>query len=218
MNYWIELFNRIYFSQFPAINALVIFLIGVILSFWGKHLSLSFLKKIHFDNMLNRIGINEWFNNPNIHTQVIKFIGFLIQAFFIIFFFMISSEIINLNALTNLSSKIILYYSNIFISIIIFITAVFAIDFSQKIVIGTKKFKTITYSRYFAKAIDWSIRILTVLAILYQLQIIPNLITIIFTGVILSLSLIIGISLGLASKEPMARLLKEIKNILKFFN
>lgn len=211
-----NIINSLSFTQSPLINALSIFLVGFLLSIWIKTIFLSFLKKIQFNNALERIGFNEFVHSFDQKIQVEKFIGFLVQLFIILVSLMFSLETIQSNGFLNLLNKVIIYYPNILISIIIFIIAIYAIDFSQKIVIGTKTSKKITYSRSFAKIIDLSIRILTILAILYQLQIIPQLIIIVFIGVVLTISLSVGTSFGLAAKKPMGQLIKKLGSIFKF--
>jgi hypothetical protein len=216
MNYfWIDLIQNTNINKIAIINALIIFLIGFIVSIWVKNIGLTFLKKIRFDNTLDQTGANEFLVKNNI--DIIKLIGYLIEIFFIIVTIMLSFEALQLHTLSNMTSKIIFYYPNIFISIIIFIIAIYAIDISQRTFIGTKNLKEITYSRIVVKIIEWSIRILAVLAILYQLQIIPQLIAGLFIGFVAAISLAVGISLGLAAKEPMAKAFKKITEMLKFF-
>jgi len=211
-----NIINNLSFTQSPWINALSLFLVGFLLSIWIKGICISFLNKIQFNNALERIGFNEFIYKIDQKIKIEKIIGFLVQFFLILVFLMFSFEILQLHTSFNLLDKIISYYPNILISIIIFIIAIYAIDFSQKIVIGTKTSEKITYSRSFAKIIDLSIRILTILAILYQLQIIPQLIIIVFIGVVLTISLSFGTSFGLAAKKPMARLVKKLGSIFKF--
>lgn len=214
--FWTNILNHLNITLSPLANALIFILLGFIISILCKNFCTAILKRIRFHNVLDRIGFNDWIKNNNYKIE--KFIGLLIQTFFILVFCLFASEVLQLHSISVILLKIILYYPNIFISIIIFIISIFAIDFSQKIVIGTKNLKRITYSRFLAKALDWSIRVLMVLAILYQLEIIPQLVVVIFAGIVLTISLSIGISLGLAAKEPVSRLLKEIRDTFKFFN
>ena len=215
-DFCINVINNLSFTQSPLINALGLFLVGFLLSIWIKSICVSFLNKIQFNNALERISFNEFIHKTDQKIKAEKIIGFLVQFFIILVFLMFFSEILQFRTLSDLLNKIILYYPNILISIIIFIISIYAIDFSQKIVIGTKTSGGITYSRSFAKIIDLVIRILAVLAILYQLQIIPQLIIIIFIGIVLTISLFFGTSFGLAAKKPMARLIKKLGDIFKF--
>jgi hypothetical protein len=218
MNHFLsEIFNFINVSESSLIKATILLLIGSVISIWIRAIVLAFLKKIRFNNALDRIGFNESIQKMKFNIQVEKFIAFIVQVFFIFLFLMFICETLNLATLSHIITKIILYYPNIFISLVIFIISIFAIDIIQKTVIGTKTFKTITYSRFLTKIIDWSIRVLTFLAILYQLQIIPQLIVVMFMGFVGVISLSLGISLGLAAKKPMIRWLKEFNDNFKFF-
>jgi hypothetical protein len=214
----ISLINLINPNQIFLINIALVITLCLVTTIWTQKICRSFLKKIHFDNVLDRVGFNGSIKKIESNINVIKIICATVQIFFIVLFSMLLCEIVNLHTLSNLLTKIILYYPNIFISILIFIISIYTIDYTQKIVVGTKTSKDITYSRFLGKIIDWSIRTLTFLAILFQLQIVPQLIMVIFTSVALAISLALGISVGLAGKDPMSRLLKEIRqSITKFF-
>jgi len=220
MNYYlVNTVNNLYlfFTRSPVISAIALFLFGFLLSIWIKKIFLSFFNKIRFNNALESVGFNEFIQKFDRKLDTFKIIGFLIQFFVVLVFLMFSSEILQLHKLSDLLTKIILYYPNILISIAIFITSIYAINFSQKIVVGTKTSKTITYSRSLAKIIDMCIRVLAILAILYQLQIVPRLIIIIFLGVVLTISLSVGTSVGSSTKNPISGLVKKISDIFKSF-
>ena len=106
-------------------------------------------------------------------------------------------------------------FSFIFIAIFIFLVAVFLADFSQKIVIGTLEKEKITYSRFLGKVIRWAVWLFATLAILYQLKITPSLILVIFIGVIITISITLGLSFGLGGKELAGKILKELEEKFK---
>ena len=101
-------------------KTIILVIAGAIFTLWVKRICKTFFKKIHFDNVTTQIGVNNYFKkiNPKLTTE--KFLCLIIQAFFIVLFLMFICEAVSLYALSNLLIKIILYYPNIFISIIIF--------------------------------------------------------------------------------------------------
>jgi small-conductance mechanosensitive channel len=128
---------------------------------------------------------------------------------------MASSEILGFSQLSQFFQKIISYFPNIFISALIFLVALFLTDFSQKIVIGTLEEERITYSRFLGRAIRWLIWLFAILAILYQLQITPSLILTVFIGMIMTISLALGVAFGLGGKDLAAKILKELEEKFK---
>ena len=128
---------------------------------------------------------------------------------------MLSFEIMGLTRFSDFLEKVVLYFQNIFISILIFIFSSYLVDFSQKVFIGYLEKEKMAFSRVFGKGTSLAIWILAGLAILYQLKIVPELILVIFIGAVALIVLVIGISFGLAGKEIAAKFLKEIEEKLK---
>jgi hypothetical protein len=128
---------------------------------------------------------------------------------------MLSFEILGLSKFADFLEKVVFYFQNVFISILIFIFASYLVDFSQKVFIGYLEKEKMVFSKAFGKGTSLAIWVLATLAILYQLKIIPELILIIFIGVVATMALVIGISFGLAAKGIAAKFLKEIEEKLK---
>ncbi len=214
MNNFIEIALEKISSFSPnIINAVIVFLLGILVARWARDILKAFFRSIRFDQVIKRVGWEDFFQKIHPNFDVLTSFEAITQIFFVLLFLMIASEIIELRIFSQFIEKIIVYSPNIFISMVIFIFTVYLVDFSQKIVVGTRTFKEISYSRFFGRAIDWIIRGLAILAILYQLKIVPQLILVIFIGVVLAIALALGISLGLAGKEPAIKLLKDVKKI-----
>jgi hypothetical protein len=190
-------------------------LFGILVAKFFERISQRFFERIRINSVLKRIGVKDSLEKIGISLNAQKFFSEIVQWFFIILFLMLSFEILGLSKFADFLEKVILYFQNIFISILIFVLSSYLIDFSQKVFIGSLEKEKITYSRIFGRGFSLSIWVLTALAILYQLKIIPDLILTIFIGAIITIALVIGISFGLAGKEVAAKFLKEIEEKLK---
>jgi hypothetical protein len=62
---------------------------------------------------------------------------------------------------------------------------------------------------------QWAIWILAILAILYQLKIVPTLISTIFIGVVALIVITLGIAFGLGGRDLAAKILKELEEKIK---
>lgn len=192
-----------------------IFLIGVIISKSMERISVAFLKRIRLNKVLERMGLKETFSRIDIKLDGAKFFGEMVKWFFIILFLMISSEILGLIDLSHFLQNIIVYFPNIFVASLIFVVSVFLADFSQKVVIATLEKERITYSRFLGRSIRWIIWFFALLAILYQLKITPSLILVMFIGMVITISLALGIAFGLGGKDLAAKILKELEEKFK---
>lgn len=200
----------------PSIfGAGLVLLIGIVIAYWMEAMFKTFLNQIRLNQALKRMGLEEALAKIEIRLDASKFFAEIIKCFFLILFLMASSEILGLTQFSQFLEKVILYFPNIFISILLFIVAVFTNDFSQKIVVGSLEKERITYSRFLGKGLSFAIWTLAILAILYQLKIASTLILIIFMGVMAIIVLILGISFGLGGKDLAAKILKELEERFK---
>jgi hypothetical protein len=190
-------------------------LFGILVGKIFKKVSKNFFGRIRINSVLKRIGLIDSFEKIGISFDAQKFFSEIVQWFFIILFLMLSFEIMGLTRFSDFLEKVVLYFQNIFISILIFIFSSYLVDFSQKVFIGYLEKEKMAFSRVFGKGTSLAIWILAGLAILYQLKIVPELILVIFIGAVALIVLVIGISFGLAGKEIAAKFLKEIEEKLK---
>lgn len=199
----------------PIFWAGLVLFLGIIVAKWLGQISAAFLNKIKLNYALKRLGLEEALAKIDTRLNAPKFFGEIVRWFFIVLFLMVSSGILGLTQLSQFLEKVIVYYPNIFIAALIFLVAVFLADFSQKIVVGTLEEEKITYSRFLGRVIRWGIWLFAILAILYQLQIVPSLILTIFIGMVVTISLALGIAFGLGGKDLAAKILKELEEKLK---
>lgn len=195
--------------------AILVFLVGWFIAKWLGGGVAMFLEKTKLNHALKRIGAEDALSKTDLQLNSPRFFGEIVRWFFVIFFLMISSEMVGLIQLSQFLEKVIGYYSNIFVACFIFIVAVFLSDFSQKIVIGALEKEKITYSRFLGRGLSFAIWVLAILAILYQLKIVPTLILAIFIGVIGIIVLALGIAFGLGGKDLAAKILKELEEKFK---
>lgn len=195
--------------------ASVILLIGILIAKIGERISLKFLAKIKLNSLLKRIGFEEILKNLRLEINLEKLIAQIIKWFFIILFLMESLEILKLEKFSQFLGKVIDYFPNIFVSVLIFIVFSFIIDLVQKTFIVTLEKGKIVYSKFFGKGTSFFLWALALLAILYQLKIVPHLILILFFGLVFALSLAIGISFGLGGKEFAQKFLRDLEEKLK---
>jgi hypothetical protein len=190
-------------------------LFGILIAKFFERISQKFFERLKINSVVKRIGLKESLEKIGISFNAQRFFSEIVQWFFIILFLMLSFEILGLSRFADFLEKVVLYFQNIFISILIFVLAAYLIDFSQKVFVGFLEKEKITYTRVFGKGFSLSIWLLATLAILYQLKIVPELILSVFLGVVITISLVVGISFGLAGKELAAKFLKEIEEKLK---
>lgn len=200
----------------PAIfGGILLLFLGFIIASSLKGLSVAFLKRIRLNQVLKRLGIDATLSKMDVSFDSVNFFGDVVKWFFIFVFLMAASEVIGLTQFSQFLERVIEYFPNIFIAFLIFIAAAFIADFSRKIVIRTLEKERVVYSKFLGRLIHWGIWFFALLAVLYQLQITPSLILVVFIGMVAAISISIGIAFGLGGKDLAARILKELEEKFK---
>ena len=199
----------------PIIWAVLIFLSGWFISKWLGNLTRVFLDKIHLNYLFKRIGWEEMFSRLALPFSVTGFLSQIVRWFLVLLFLMLSAEILDFYQFSQFLEKVVIYYKNIFIGALIFLIAAFLVDFSQKIVVGTLEKEKIIYTKFLGNSIRWIIWFFAGLAILYQLQIVSPLILVIFVGMVITISLSLGLAFGLGGKDLAQRILKDLEDKFK---
>ncbi len=200
----------------PALlGGTLLLILGFVIANSLKSLAVAFLKKIRLNQVLKRLGLENVLSKIDVRFDATNFFGEIVKWFFIFVFLMASSEVIGLTLFSQFLEKVIAYFPNIFIAFLMFVVAAFIADFSQKIVVGTLEKERIIYSKFLGKLIHWAIWFFALLAILYQLQITPSLILVIFIGMVAAASIATGIAFGLGGKDLASRILKELEDKFK---
>jgi len=216
--------NSIYFQLFleslveklpQFFLSMLVFLIGFFVSKWVGNIVTRFLEKTRINQAAKRIGWEEALSKIDTKLNLPKIFGGAVTLFLIILFLVASTEILGLVQFSQALRDVLSYFPNIFVACLIFILAIFLTDFSQKIVVASLEKEKITYSRLVGRISQWAIWILAILAILYQLKIVPTLISTIFIGVVALIVITFGIAFGLGGKDLAAKILKELEEKIK---
>lgn len=213
---YFQLFLESLVEKLPQLLwSILIFLIGFFISKWVGNIVTRFLEKTRINQVAKRIGWEEAFPKIDTKLNLPKIFGEVVTLFLIILFLVASTEILGLVQFSQTLRDVLSYFPNIFIACLIFILAIFLTDFSQKIVVASLEKERITYSRLMGRIFQWAIWILAILAILYQLKIVPALILTIFIGVVALIVITLGIAFGLGGKDLATKILKELEEKIR---
>ena len=214
-NMWEEIFNNLKENYPPLFWAILILLSGLFISKWVSSFVSQALKKIRLNQILRGMGWDEAFSRVEIKLDAERFIGLVVRWYFIILFLMLAFETLGLEQFSGFLERVVSYYPNIFVACFLFLIAVFLSNFSRKILIGTFQKEKVIYSGFLGRWLSFAIWTITILAIFYQLKIVPEIILTVLVGFIIAFALSIGLSFGLGAKDLIAKFLKEFEEKFK---
>lgn len=209
-------FNEVFrgFAEFipKLIVALVLFIIGWIVGAALSKVIEQIIKAIKIDKALEGAGADKVLARAGFRLNTGLFLGELVKWFVIIIFLVASFNVLGLSDVNAfLQGVVIGYVPQVIAAVLILVIAVILAEFLKKLVTAGAKASNVSSANFLGSVTKWSIWIFAVLAALFQLGIAQPFIQTIFTGVIIALSLSIGLSFGLGGQDAAASFIDKVK-------
>lgn len=211
-NLWLGVVNFLPNLVVAIIIVLVGWGVGVL---FGRVVS-QIIKAIKVDEALRRAGVESFLSRGGLNLDSGKFLGGLVRWFIILVFLIAALDVLGLSQVTLFLQDILDYLPQVIVAVLILIAAGLVADAMKKIVLSSAMSAGISSAPFLATATKWAIWIFAVLVALSQLGIASGFIQTIFTGLVVALSLGLGLAFGLGGQEAAGRAIdkmgKEISN------
>jgi len=197
------------------IGAIIIFIIGWLVSVAIGKLVSEILKRIKFNQIFEKDGLKSALEKADIKVDASAFIGAIFKWILLIVFLLAAVEVIGLNQFANFLSNVLNYLPNVIVAALIFVVAVIISDILEKVVRAAVEGASVGYGKLVGGIVKWSIWVFAVLAILMQLNIAPALIQTLVTGVVALIVIAGGLAFGLGGKEVAGEIIRNFRNRFK---
>ncbi len=201
------------FSFIPKlIGFLVILLIGWLIATALEKAVTFLLRKVGFDRMAARIGLDRFERRMNVRMDAAGVLGKIVFWFVFLVFLVPAVDTLGLTSVSNLLGQIINYIPNVFVAVLVLFLGTLAATFVADIVRGATASARIGNPNVFANIARYSILGFSALIALEQLQIAPSLLNILFTAIVGAMALAFGLAFGLGGRESAQRWLARGEN------
>lgn len=174
------------------------------------------VRALKLDSLLESLGAEEPISRAGYKLNTGAFLGGLVQWFFIIIGFLVATNVMQLTAVSDfLSSVVLSYLPNVIVAALIIIAAALLADVSQKVVRGSAQAAGMPSASFIGAVAKWSIWVFAILAALFQLGVAGALIQTVITAFVAMLALAGGLAFGLGGKEHASEFISKLKRDLK---
>lgn len=193
--------------------AVIIFIIGwVVGSVLGRVIA-QVVKSLKVDNALRSSGLDDVLGRAGFELDSGKFLGALVKWFVIVVFLVASLEVLRLTQVNIfLQEVVLLYLPQVIVAVLILLVAAIIAEVMQNLVIGAAKAAHVRSANFLGSVTKWSIWVFAILASLNQLGVATAFVQTLFTGVVVAVSLALGLSFGLGGQDAASRYLEKIRN------
>lgn len=193
--------------------AVVIFVIGWLVGAGLGRVVAQIIRSIKVDNALRSAGLEDVLSRAGFGLDSGSFLGGLVKWFVIIVFLVASLDVLGLNQVNTFLRDVVLgYLPQVIVAVLILLVAAVIAEVMQSIVVGAARAANVRSAHFAGSVTRWAIWIFAVLAALSQLNVATAFVQTLFTGVVVALSLAVGLSFGLGGQEAAARYLERIRH------
>lgn len=208
-NLWLGIINYL-----PNIVvAIVIFVLGwVVGTIVGRGIQQLF-RSARIDDVLKKTGADEMMHRGGLNLNSGAFVGGLIKWFIILVFLVASFDVLGLSQVNRFLSEIVLLYlPNVVVAVLVLLVAGVLADTVQKAVSASARAAEIRSAGMLGAIARWAIWIFAYLIALSQLGIAAPFLQTLFTGLIIALSLGVGLAFGLGGQEAASDFIRKVRS------
>lgn len=191
------------------IGALIVLIIGLILANILARFARKLVGYTKVDSLAEKIGLKQELDGLGFKFTFENLIAQVVKWFLVIATFIAVVDILNFPQLTSFLEKVALYIPNVIVAI-----AILAIG----LIVGRLVYNFVNSGLgattmpkgpvgFLSALAKWAIYTFAFMAMLVQLGVAPSLVEILFTGLVVMLSLAGGLAFGLGGRDKAAKLL-----------
>ncbi len=192
------------------IGAIIVFVIILFVASALGKVVVKALQKIYVDKAVESTGLKKILEKVGFKLAVSEALGLLVTWFLYAIALVAAADILGLNQISEFLRAVVLYIPHVIIAVVILLVGIIVGNFVQLLVKETAGAAKITEAELLANIAKWAILIFTGMAALIQLRVATELIQILFTGLVLMISLAGGIAFGLGGKDRAKEILDRI--------
>lgn len=192
------------------IGALVILFVGLVIAAGLGKIVEKLVDALRIDRLLEQLGLGKILERADVRLHSGRFVGVLIQWFFVIVTLLAVSDILKLEAFSNFLSEVLLYVPNIVIAVLIMLAGVVIATFLAKLVRASVLAAKLHAAHFLGALTKWSILVFAFLAALAQLGVAGALINTLIMGFVAMIAIAGGLAFGLGGKDTAAAWLEKI--------
>lgn len=199
------------------VGAIIVFVIGLIVASGLGRLAERIVDALKVDNALEKAGVRTFFDRGGLALDSGRFVGELVRWFFIIVFVLATADILQLQAVTDFLTQVLLYLPKLIVAVLILLAAVLVANFIKGLVRASVTAAKLQAANFLASLSWWAIITFAFIAALDQLGIrfASTLFQTLLTGLVAMLAIAGGLAFGLGGRDAAAAFLERIRQQIR---
>lgn len=195
--------------------ALVLLILGWFVGGALAKIIAQLIDTLKVDAALRSAGIDTVIERTGHKMNAGGFLGAIVKWFIIAIFLVAALEMLKLTQVTAFLGQIVfVYLPQVIVAVFILLIAAVLAEFTANLAVGAAKAADIDSPYFVGSVARWSIWIFAILTALDQLSVASAFVQTLFTGIVVSISLALGLAFGLGGREAAARYIERVSGEL----
>ncbi|TSC70398.1 MAG: small-conductance mechanosensitive ion channel [Parcubacteria group bacterium Gr01-1014_49] len=196
--------------------AVVIFIVGWLVGVGLGRVVAQVVNALRVDQALRSTGIERLLSRAGLELSSGRFLGFLVEWFFIIVFLVAALDVLHLTTVNMFISDIVLgYLPQVIVAVLILLVAAVVAEAAERVVTSSAKAASLHAAGFLGKVARYAIWVFAILTALAQLNVATVFVQTLFTGIVIAASLAIGLAFGLGGQAAAARYLDRLHSEIR---
>lgn len=192
--------------------ALIIVILGWLIGALFGRAIWQIFRSLRVDEALRRAGFESFLRKGGINLDSGAFIGGLVKWFVIVVFLVAAFDILGLTEVNLfLQQVVIAYLPRVIVAALILLVGGVVGDVIDRIVVTAAKTAEVRSAHFAGTIAKWAVWVFAILVALSQLGIAAAFSQTLFTGIVIAISLALGLSFGLGGQEAAARFIERLR-------
>ena len=196
--------------------AIIVFVVGWLIGVGVGRVVAQIVNSLRIDQALRSTGLERLLNRAGFQLDSGRFLGFLVEWFFIIVFLVAALDVLHLTAVNLFIRDVVLgYLPQVIVASLILLVAAVVAEAAEKVVTGSAKAASLRAAGFIGKVTRYAVWVFAILAALAQLDVATAFVQTLFTGIVIAVALAVGLSFGLGGQAAAARYLDHLHADIK---
>jgi small-conductance mechanosensitive channel len=191
--------------------AVVIFIVGWLVGAGLGRVVAQIVNSLRVDQALRSTGIEHVLSRAGFELNAGKFLGFLVKWFFIVVFLIAALDVLNLTQVNEFLTGLVNYLPHVIMAVLILLASAVVAEAVERVVVGSARAASLHGAGFLGKVARYAIWVFAIFAALDQLGVSPFVQTL-FTGIVIAVSLALGLAFGLGGQAAAARYLERLQS------
>jgi small-conductance mechanosensitive channel len=196
--------------------AIVIVILGWLIGALIGRAIWQVFRSIKVDEALRRAGFEGFLRRGGLNLDTGAFIGGLVKWFIIVVFLVAAFDVLGLSQVNLfLQQVVIAYLPRVIVAALVLLVGGVIGDIVERVVVTAARTADIKSAHFAGAMAKWAVWVFAILVALSQLGIAAAFSQTLFTGIVIAISLALGLSFGLGGQEAAARFIERLRGDMR---